>query len=232
MEAIPKIEANLDAATQFSDEITESYRNVRTSLLETHDEIENEINERTLNFIEINIQRMAWASSVRLQHDIAQGIKETAGVDNTVLMQEISAMLDSIKAKCSAYPEEGKHPYEEAVALYQQTAFHFFKVFQTREKAITVINGLANASAKVSEGIQKDQELVGSITSFNAACMQDPLIAAAYTSLNNSLDTMEQSNNPVQNQIASYIRNGNIAPLMAFVTQGLEAFSDIISGEA
>jgi len=148
-----------------------------------------------------------------------------------MLMQQLQAQLDEIKAECESYPEKGKHPYEEAVKLYQQTAFHFFKVFQTREKAITVINGLANAQTKVSEGIQKDQMLLAKIDSFLAACLTDPLISESYNILNDSLTTMENSDNPVQKQIASYIRNGNIAPLMNYVTQGIAAFSNIISGE-
>tara|TARA_Y100000593_G_C4321778_1_gene344196 strand:+ start:1305 stop:2291 length:987 start_codon:yes stop_codon:yes gene_type:complete len=230
--AIPKIEPDLESATQFSDEITKNYRAIRKVLLETHDEIEAEVNERNLNFIEINIQRLAWSSRVKTQHDLARTVRENTNIDDIVLMQQLDNMLETIVSACEEYPEDGKHPYEEAVALYQKSAFHFFKVFQTREKAITVINGLANANQKASEGVDSDKVLLNHINAFLAACLQDPLIAAAYTSLNNSLDTMEESDNPVQNQVAMYIRNGNIAPLMAFVTEGLSAFSSIVSGEA
>ena len=230
MSILPGLPADLATARNFSQALISTLLAERDHVDGIADEIQAQLDSQALGTVELMLKRNVWANKVSMHNNVIELSKPLVMGDTIENMQLIQAALDAIVLEAQNYPDPD--PYEEGVDLLKKTAGKFIGAFLSRGKATECLNALANSQAKINQGIASDTIIITKIDTFITTAKEDPLILAAYNELENTLQDLENSNDPLKQKIASYIRTGNIAPLFLLMSSGVNAIQSVISGEA
>ena len=230
MGILPGLAHDLTTARQFSQALINTLLKERDHVDGIADEIQEQLDNNGLNVAELMLKRNVWSNKVSMHNKVIELTKPMLMGDTIENIQQIQNAMDQVVQMAINY--EDPHPYDEAVELLKKNAGQFLGAFTSKSKATSLLNSLSNSDQKINEGMANDAEIITKINSFSALAKEDPLIAAAYEELENTLVGLETSGDPLKEKIAMYIRNGNIAPLFTLMSSGVNAIQSVISGEA
>ena len=230
MGILPGLAHDLTTARQFSQALINTLLKERDHVDGIADEIKEQLDNNGLNVAELMLKRNVWSNKVSMHNKVIELTKPMMMGDTIENIQQIQNAMDQVVQMAINY--EDPHPYDEAVELLKKNAGQFLGAFTSKSKATSLLNSLANSDQKINEGMANDAEIIAKINAFSALAKEDPLIAAAYEELENTLVGLETSGDPLKEKIAMYIRNGNIAPLFTLMSSGVNAIQSVISGEA